>query len=98
MTPRPPCCAMAMAISDSVTVSIAALSSGTLSLMFLREARADVDLRGQHGRVARDEQDVVEGERGPQTGARVTCCMASIWSSASAVAHASSALRLRGTS
>ena len=35
MTPMPPCCAMAMAISDSVTVSIAALSSGTFSLMFL---------------------------------------------------------------
>ena len=35
MMPMPPCCAMAMAISDSVTVSMAALSSGTLSLMFL---------------------------------------------------------------
>src|SRR5688572_13579446 len=35
MMPKPPCCAMAMAISDSVTVSIAALSSGTFSLMFL---------------------------------------------------------------
>src|SRR5688572_24838058 len=30
----PPCCAMAIAISDSVTVSMAALSSGTFSLMF----------------------------------------------------------------
>ena len=31
----PPCCAMAIAISDSVTVSMAALSSGTFSVMFL---------------------------------------------------------------
>src|SRR5688572_14222502 len=35
MMPMPPCCAMAIAISDSVTVSIAALSSGTFNLMFL---------------------------------------------------------------
>ena len=34
MTPRPPSCAMAMASPDSVTVSIAALSSGTFSRMF----------------------------------------------------------------
>ncbi len=31
----PPCCAMAMARSLSVTVSIAALASGTFNLMFL---------------------------------------------------------------
>ncbi len=34
MTPMPPCCAIAMARPDSVTVSIAALSSGTFSRMF----------------------------------------------------------------
>ncbi len=34
MTPMPPCCAIAMASPDSVTVSIAALSSGTLRRMF----------------------------------------------------------------
>jgi len=34
MTPRPPCWAIAMARPDSVTVSIAALTSGTFSLMF----------------------------------------------------------------
>ena len=33
MTPMPPCCAMAIASRDSVTVSIAALSSGTLTRM-----------------------------------------------------------------
>ena len=33
MTPMPPCCAIAMASLDSVTVSIAALSSGTLTRM-----------------------------------------------------------------
>ena len=34
MMPMPPCCAMAIAISDSVTVSMAALSSGTFKRMF----------------------------------------------------------------
>ena len=34
MTPMPPCCAIAMASSDSVTVSMAALASGTFSGMF----------------------------------------------------------------
>ena len=34
MTPMPPCCAMAIARRDSVTVSMAALSSGTLTRMF----------------------------------------------------------------
>jgi hypothetical protein len=34
MMPSPPSCAIAMARPDSVTVSIAALRSGTLSLMF----------------------------------------------------------------
>ena len=33
MMPSPPCCAIAIAISDSVTVSMAALSSGTLRRM-----------------------------------------------------------------
>ena len=40
MTPRPPCWAMAMAIDDSVTVSMAALSSGTNSGM-LRVSRVE---------------------------------------------------------
>ena len=38
MTPRPPCCAIAIASRDSVTVSIAALTSGTFSRM-LRVSR-----------------------------------------------------------
>ena len=33
MTPMPPCCAIAIASRDSVTVSIAALRSGTLTRM-----------------------------------------------------------------
>ena len=33
MMPMPPCCAIAIASRDSVTVSIAALSSGTLTRM-----------------------------------------------------------------
>src|ERR1700704_6987527 len=40
MTPRPPCCAMAIARLDSVTVSIAALSSGTFSRI-LRVSRVE---------------------------------------------------------
>ncbi len=40
MTPSPPCWAMAMAIDDSVTVSMAALSSGTNSGM-LRVSRVE---------------------------------------------------------
>ncbi len=34
MMPMPPCCAMAMASLDSVTVSIAALTRGTFSRIF----------------------------------------------------------------
>ena len=40
-----------------------------VELDVLREARADVDLRGQHRRVARHQQDVVEGEGRPEVGA-----------------------------
>ena len=39
MTPRPPCCAIAIARRDSVTVSIAALTSGTFSRIIAREER-----------------------------------------------------------
>ncbi len=34
MTPSPPCCAIAIASRDSVTVSMAALTSGTFSRMW----------------------------------------------------------------
>ena len=44
MTPMPPCWAMAMASRDSVTVSMAALTSGTLSADVAREAGRDVHL------------------------------------------------------
>src|SRR5687768_6394353 len=40
MTPRPPCCAIAMAIANSVTVSIAALTRGTFRRM-LRVSRVE---------------------------------------------------------
>ena len=64
MTPMPPCCAIAMARRDSVTVSIAALSSGTLTRM-LRVSRDDTSTcAGQHLRVPRHEQHVVERQRG----------------------------------
>src|SRR5258705_6960178 len=40
ITPRPPCCAIAIASADSVTVSMAALTSGTFSRM-LRVRRVE---------------------------------------------------------
>ena len=69
MIPRPPCCAMAMARPDSVTVSMAALSSGTFRRMRSRQPGADVHRGRQHLRVARHQQDVVEREGGRQFGA-----------------------------
>ena len=64
MTPMPPCCAIAMASRDSVTVSIAALAIGTFSRMWRVKAERDVDLARQHRRMPRHEQDVVERQRG----------------------------------
>ena len=64
MTPRPPCCAIAMASRDSVTVSIAALTQRHVQADVAREPGADVDLIGQHRRMLRHEQHVVEGQRG----------------------------------
>ena len=46
MTPMPPSCAMAIAMRDSVTVSMAALRSGMLQRDVAGEPRGDVDLRG----------------------------------------------------
>ena len=63
MTPMPPCCAIAIARRDSVTVSIAALRSGTLTRMLRVDPRRDVDCARQHLRVPRHQQHVVEGQR-----------------------------------
>ena len=62
MTPMPPCCAIAIASRDSVTVSIAALSSGTLTRMLRVTHDDDVDFARDDRRVPRHEQHVVEGE------------------------------------
>ena len=62
MTPMPPSCAIAIAIADSVTVSIAALSSGMLSVDAPRQPRADVGVARQEVRRARHQQHVVERE------------------------------------
>ncbi len=64
MTPSPPCCAIAMASLDSVTVSIAALTQRHVQADVPREPGADVHLVGKHRRMLRHEQHVVEGERG----------------------------------
>ena len=72
-TPMPPARAIAIAISDSVTVSIAAETSGMLSSIprVNRDARAHV-LRMREG-VPRREQHVVEGERRLVAHARRRC-------------------------
>ena len=62
MTPMPPCCAMAMASRDSVTVSMAALTSGTFSRM-LRVSRVLTSTwSGRTLRMLRHQQHVVEGQ------------------------------------
>ena len=59
----PPARAIAIAISDSVTVSIAAETSGTFSSMPRVNRDSVDDVLRMRERVTRDEQDVVEGER-----------------------------------
>ena len=58
----PPCCAMAMASRFSVTVSIAALRSGTLSRMLRVSRELTSTWLGRTVRVPRHEQHVVERE------------------------------------
>ena len=62
-TPMPPCWAIAIAISASVTVSIADDRIGMLSVMSLCEARLHVDLRGITSDGAGLQQDIVKGQR-----------------------------------
>ena len=62
-TPMPPARAMAIAISDSVTVSIAAETSGIRSSIPREKRDDDRDVLGMRERVPRNEQHVVEGER-----------------------------------
>ena len=59
----PPARAIAIAMSDSVTVSIAAAMSGTLSSMPRVKRDFVVHVARMNDRMAGDEQDVVEGER-----------------------------------
>ena len=63
MTPMPPACAMAIAISASVTVSMAEATIGMLSgisrVMRLRMSTSD----GQHFGQPGPDQHVVEGQR-----------------------------------
>ena len=58
----PPACAMAIAIRASVTVSIAAQSSGMLSAISRGQPGAGVGRRRQHLGGAGHQQHVVEGE------------------------------------
>ena len=62
MIAMPPSWAMAMAMRDSETVSIAAATSGMLRRIWREKRVAGVGLGGQHFGVARDQQHVVEGQ------------------------------------
>ena len=69
MTPMPPFCARQMAVSCSVTVSIAAETSGISSVISRVSARAQVDVARQDVALAGHEEDVVE--RQPLADARL---------------------------
>ena len=60
MTPMPPSCAIAIAVRASVTVSIAALSTGMLSRTRRVSQVRDVGVARQDLRRGGNEQDVVE--------------------------------------
>ena len=62
MMPMPPSRASAIASRASVTVSIAAETSGMLSSIERVSRVRGRDVVRQHARLGRDEQDVVEGE------------------------------------
>ena len=62
-TPSPPSCAMAMASRASVTVSIAAETTGMLSAMLRVRRVLKRDVAGNDLRMRGDEQDVVESQR-----------------------------------
>ena len=68
-TPSPPCRAIAIAIRASVTVSIAADTSGIAHRDVARQARGGVGLAGIDVGLAGQQQDVVIGE--PEGGERV---------------------------
>ena len=62
MMPRPPSRAMQMAVRASVTVSMAALTSGMFRGM-LRDRRVEmIDIAGQNNRVSGHKEDVVKGK------------------------------------
>ena len=62
MMPMPPSRAMAMASRASVTVSMAAETSGIFSCDLPGQFGVEADLVGQHPGMGGDEQDVVEGQ------------------------------------
>jgi hypothetical protein len=62
MMPIPPSWAMAMARRDSVTVSMAADTSGMFRLISRVRRRAQGDVRRHHLGITGQQQHVVEGE------------------------------------
>ena len=62
MMPMPPCCASAMAMCDSVTVSMAALMMGMFRLNIARQLRLRAGLRGNTSERAGSSKHVVESQ------------------------------------
>ena len=60
--PMPPCCAMAMAMRDSVTVSMAEESSGVFSVMSRVSCVCVLTCVGHHVAVRGHQQHVIERE------------------------------------
>ena len=70
----PPACAIAIAMRDSVTVSIAALTSGMLSAIVAVSRVRVSAVAGSTSEAPGHQQHVVEGERLAQVHATVLSC------------------------
>ncbi len=62
ITPRPPHLAKAMAMADSVTVSIGELSMGIFSLIRWVRSCGHIHLRRNHLAVGRKQQDIIKSD------------------------------------
>ena len=58
----PPSCARAIASRGSVTVSMAADTSGDFQIDFPRQAAVQTDVPGQYGGMRRQQEDIIEGK------------------------------------
>ncbi len=60
--PSPPCCAIAIAMCDSVTVSMAALIMGIFRRIFRVKLGLRIGQGGNHVRMRGQQQHVIEGK------------------------------------